>query len=70
MISVTIDGVVQEAQAGERLIDIINRSASKVPRSVITRQLGPIRHCDTCTVEIRRSVVQGLRESYLRRTHR
>ena len=29
MISVTIDGVVQEARAGERLIDVINRSASK-----------------------------------------
>jgi hypothetical protein len=30
MISITIDGVVQEAQAGERLIDVVNRTGSKV----------------------------------------
>ncbi len=48
MISVTIDGVIQEAQAGERLIDVINRSASKAPQVCYHPQLGPIQTCDTC----------------------
>jgi formate dehydrogenase major subunit len=52
MISVTIDGVVQEAQAGEQLIDVINRSRSKLPQVCYHPQLGPIRTCDTCMVEI------------------
>ena len=52
MISVTIDGVVQEAQAGERLIDVVNRTASKVPQVCYHPQLGPIQTCDTCMVEI------------------
>ena len=52
MISVTIDGVVQEAQAGERLIDVVNRTGSKVPQVCFHPQLGPIQTCDTCMVEI------------------
>ena len=52
MISVTIDGVIQEAQAGERLIDVINRSASKGPQVCYHPQLGPIQTCDTCMVMI------------------
>jgi formate dehydrogenase major subunit len=52
MISVTIDGVVQEAQAGERLIDVINRTRSKLPQVCYHPQLGPIQTCDTCMVEI------------------
>ena len=52
MISVTIDGVVQEAQAGERLIDVVNRTGGKVPQVCYHPQLGPIQTCDTCMVEI------------------
>src|ERR1700704_5647010 len=52
MISVTIDGVAQEAQAGERLIDVVNRTGSKVPQVCYHPQLGPIQTCDTCMVEI------------------
>jgi formate dehydrogenase major subunit len=52
MISVTIDSVVQEAQAGEQLIDVINRSRSKLPQVCYHPQLGPIQTCDTCMVEI------------------
>jgi formate dehydrogenase major subunit len=52
MIRVTIDSVVQEAQAGERLIDVINRSRSKLPQVCYHPQLGPIQTCDTCMVEI------------------
>ena len=52
MISITIDGVVQEARAGERLIDVVNRTGSKVPQVCYHPQLGPIQTCDTCMVEI------------------
>ena len=52
MISVTIDGVVQEARTGERLIDVVNRTGSKVPQVCYHPQLGPIQTCDTCMVEI------------------
>ena len=52
MISVTIDGVVQEAEAGERLIDVVNRTGSKVPQVCYHPQLGPIQTCDTCMVEV------------------
>ena len=52
MIRVTIDGVVQETQAGERLIDVVNRTGSKVPQVCYHPQLGPIQTCDTCMVEI------------------
>src|SRR6202171_4001781 len=52
MISVTIDGVFQQAQAGERVIDVVNRTGSKVPQVCYHPQLGPIQTCDTCMVEI------------------
>jgi formate dehydrogenase major subunit len=52
MISITIDGVGQQAQAGERLIDVVNRTGSKVPQVCYHPQLGPIKTCDTCMVEI------------------
>ena len=52
MISVTIDGAVQEAEAGERLIDVVNRTGSKIPQVCYHPQLGPIQTCDTCMVEI------------------
>jgi formate dehydrogenase major subunit len=52
MISVTIDGVVREAKAGERLIDVVNRTRSKLPQVCYHPQFGPIQTCDTCMVEI------------------
>jgi formate dehydrogenase major subunit len=59
MISVTIDGVVQEAQAGERLIDVVNRTGSKVPQVCYHPQLGPIQTCDTCMVEVDGQLVRA-----------
>src|SRR5712691_7192117 len=59
MISVTIDGVIQEAQAGERLIDLVNRTGSKVPQVCYHPQLGPIQTCDTCMVEIDGQLVRA-----------
>src|SRR5882672_10666497 len=52
MISVTIDGVVQEAISGERLIDVINRTGVQISQVCYHPQLGPIQTCDTCMVEI------------------
>jgi formate dehydrogenase major subunit len=51
MITVTIDGVVQEAESGERLIDVINRAGVKISQVCYHPQLGPIQTCDTCMVE-------------------
>ena len=41
MLKVAIDGVVQDAQPDELLIDVINRSASAVPQVCYHPQLGP-----------------------------
>src|SRR6266853_1264564 len=59
MISVTINGVIQEAQAGERLIDVVNRTGSKVPHVCYHPQLGAIQTCDTCMVEIDGELVRA-----------
>src|ERR1044072_5256322 len=59
MLSITVDGLVQEAQDGERLIDVINRSASKIPQVCYHPQLGPIQTCDTCLVEVDGGLVRA-----------
>src|ERR1044071_2462743 len=59
MLSITVDGLVQEAQAGERLIDVINRSSSKIPQVCYHPQLGPIQTCDTCLVEVDGGLVRA-----------
>ncbi|MGH9397308.1 MAG: formate dehydrogenase subunit alpha [Terriglobia bacterium] len=50
--TVTVDGLAQEARAGDRLIDLLNRTPSKVPQVCYHPQLGPIQTCDTCIVEV------------------
>jgi formate dehydrogenase major subunit len=59
MLGITVDGFVQEAKADELLIDVINRSASKVPQVCYHSQLGPIQTCDTCMVEVDGSLVRA-----------
>src|SRR6266850_260686 len=59
MLAITVDGLVQEATADERLIDVINRSGSKVPQVCYHPQLGPVQTCDTCMVEIDGSLVRA-----------
>ena len=59
MLSITVDGLVQEAQAGERLIDVINRSASTIAQVCYHPQLGPIQTCDTCLVEVDGGLVRA-----------
>jgi formate dehydrogenase major subunit len=49
---ITVDGFVQEVNSDERLIDVINRSGSKIPQVCYHPQLGPIQTCDTCMVEV------------------
>jgi formate dehydrogenase major subunit len=59
MLSVTIDGVVQQATSGERLIDVINRAGVKISQVCYHSQLGPIQTCDTCMVEINGRLVRA-----------
>src|SRR5882672_8228814 len=55
----TVDGLVQEAKAGERLIDILNRSGTRIPQVCYHPQLGPIQTCDTCMVEVDGQLVRA-----------
>src|ERR1700746_2320751 len=52
MPSVTVDGPSYEAEAEERLIDVINRCGKEIPQVCYHPQLGPIQTCDTCIVEV------------------
>jgi formate dehydrogenase major subunit len=52
MPEISIDGTTLAFNTGERLIDIINRSASKIPQVCYHPHLGPIETCDTCMVEV------------------
>src|SRR2546425_8182767 len=51
-ISLTVDGTRRESNPDERLIDLINRTGSKVPQVCYHPQLGPIQTCDTCMMEV------------------
>src|SRR5437588_9641240 len=51
VVKVNIDGVIQEAQPDELLIDLINRAGGSYPHVCYHPQLGPVQTCDTCMVE-------------------
>src|SRR5712672_4073110 len=59
MIRVTINGAAHEAMSGERLIDVINRTGTKVSQVCYHPQLGPIQTCDTCMVEVDGKLVRA-----------
>ena len=59
MFGITVDGLVQQARADERLIDVINRSDAKLPQVCYHPQLGPIQTCDTCMVEVDGNLVRA-----------
>ncbi|MEP7273783.1 MAG: 2Fe-2S iron-sulfur cluster-binding protein, partial [Acidobacteriota bacterium] len=59
MTKVMVDGLSYEAAADERLIDVINRAGGKVPQVCYHPQLGPIRTCDTCMVEVAGTLVRA-----------
>ncbi len=52
MIRISIDGAEHEAEAEERLIDVLNRIGKQLPQVCYHPQLGPIQTCDTCIVEV------------------
>lgn len=59
MITITVDGLAQDAAVDERLIAVINRSSSKIPQVCYHPQLGPIQTCDTCMVEVDGQLVRA-----------
>src|SRR5258708_50600 len=52
MSTIILNGAVQEAHDGERLIDVINRAGVELAQVCYHPQLGPIQTCDTCMVEV------------------
>ena len=59
MASVAIDGVIQKAVAGERLIELIIHTGGSIPHVCYHPQLGPIETCDTCMVEVNGDLVRA-----------
>lgn len=59
MSRLALNGVSVEARPGERLIDVINRTAIELPQVCYHRQLGPIQTCDTCMVEVNGALVRA-----------
>jgi formate dehydrogenase major subunit len=58
-VTVTIDGTNQSAPPGELLVELINRSAVKLPQVCYHPQLGPVQTCDTCMVEVNGRLVRA-----------
>src|SRR3954462_8284221 len=52
MVSVKIDGRMQQAEAGELIVDLIGRTGGTIPHVCYHPQLGPVQTCDTCMVEV------------------
>jgi len=59
MSTIILDESVHEVQAGERLIDVINRVGIKLAQVCYHPQLGPIQTCDTCMVEVSGKLVRA-----------
>src|SRR6201986_2375913 len=59
MVKVTIDGSIQEGAAGELLLDLIDRTGTKIAQVCYHPQLGPIQTCDTCMVEVNGSMARA-----------
>ena len=59
MSRVTIDGVMRDFRAGERLLDVVNRTGAQVPQVCYHPQMGPIQSCDTCMVEVDGKLVRA-----------
>ena len=59
MSNITLNGVVHEARAGERLIDVINRDGIQLPQVCYHPQVGPVQTCDACMVEVNGKLVRA-----------
>ncbi|MCU1261844.1 MAG: putative formate dehydrogenase [Bryobacterales bacterium] len=59
MAYISINDTKLEADAGERLIDAINRAGLPLSQVCYHPQLGPIQTCDTCIVEVDGQLVRA-----------
>jgi len=59
MSRISIDGTEYRAEAGERMIDAINRAGVALAQVCYHPQLGPIQTCDTCIVEVNGELVRA-----------
>ncbi len=57
--TVLINGSLKEAADGDRLIDVLLRSGVELPHVCYHPQLGPLRTCDTCLVEVDGELVRA-----------
>ncbi len=55
----TVNGAAFPARVGEPLVDVLNRSGVSLPQVCYHPQLGPIRTCDTCLVEVNGELVRA-----------
>src|SRR5882724_10335980 len=58
-ITLKVDGSVAEAKPGERLVDLLTRTGTKIPQVCYHPQLGPIQTCDTCQIEVDGKLVRA-----------
>src|SRR3954452_20811230 len=59
MANITMDDRVLQAEAGELVVDVINRVGGTLPQVCYHPQLGPVQTCDTCMVEIDGQLVRA-----------
>jgi formate dehydrogenase major subunit len=59
MTEIVINGTKQSADAGGRLIDVLNRANLDLPQVCYHPQLGPIQTCDTCIVDVNGELVRA-----------
>ena len=59
MLQIVIDNANYDAEAGEHLVDVINRMGREIPQVCYHPQLGPIQTCDTCLVEVNGQLVRA-----------
>ena len=59
MLNVVIDDVIYKAHRGELLVDLISRMGGSIPHVCYHPQLGPIKTCDTCMVEVNGQLVRA-----------
>ncbi|WP_397571386.1 formate dehydrogenase subunit alpha [Schlesneria sp. T3-172] len=59
MTTMTLNGTVHEVNSGERLIDVIQRAGVELPSVCYHSQLGPLKTCDTCMVEVDGQLVRA-----------
>jgi formate dehydrogenase major subunit len=56
---VVIDGESHDAAAGESIVDLLERTGTKIPHICYHPQLGPVQTCDTCLVEVDGTLVRA-----------